>query len=48
LQSTVFKGETGSPKARVYKYLLRFAQGDVLATLTLDASGRLNGLDFSD
>jgi len=48
LQSTVFKGATGSPKARVYKYLLRFAQGNVLATLTLDASGRLNAFDFSD
>jgi pimeloyl-ACP methyl ester carboxylesterase len=46
LQATVFKGESGSPKARVYKYLLRFAQGNVIATLTLDSSNRLNGLDF--
>ncbi|MGA7354243.1 MAG: alpha/beta hydrolase [Candidatus Cybelea sp.] len=47
LQTIVFKGETASPKARVYKYLLRFAQGNVLATLTLDSSSRLDGLDFS-
>jgi pimeloyl-ACP methyl ester carboxylesterase len=46
LQATVFKGETATPKVRVYKYLLRFAQGNVLATLTLDSSNRLDGLDF--
>jgi pimeloyl-ACP methyl ester carboxylesterase len=47
LQTAVFKGETGSPKARVYKYLLRFAQGNVLATLTLDSSNRIESLDFT-
>jgi len=48
LQAIVFKGESGSPKARVYKYLLRFARGNVLATFTLDSSGRINGLDLSE
>ena len=47
LQATVFKGESRSPKARVYKYLLRFAQDNVLATFTLDASSRIEALDFS-
>jgi hypothetical protein len=47
LQAIVFKGESGSPKARVYKYLLRFAQDNVRATFTLDASGCINGLDLS-
>jgi len=47
LQAIVFKGETSSPKARVYKYLLRFARGTVIATLTLDSSNRISGLDFA-
>jgi hypothetical protein len=48
LQGVAFKGESGSPKARIYTYLLRFAQGNVLATVTLDSSRRIDGLDFSD
>ena len=47
LQAIVFKGETSSPKARVYKYLLRFAQGNVIATITLDSSNRISSLDLS-
>jgi len=47
LQAIVFKGETSSPKARVYKYLLRFARGNVVATITLDSSNRIGGLDLS-
>jgi hypothetical protein len=47
LQAIVFKGETSSPKARVYKYLLRFARGNVVATITLDSSSRIGDLDFS-
>jgi pimeloyl-ACP methyl ester carboxylesterase len=47
LQAIVFKGETSSPKARVYKYLLRFARGNVVATITLDSSSRIGGLDLS-
>jgi pimeloyl-ACP methyl ester carboxylesterase len=47
LQTIVFKGETGPPKARVYKYLLRFAQDNVLATFTLNSSSRINALDLS-
>jgi pimeloyl-ACP methyl ester carboxylesterase len=47
LQAIVFKGKTGSPKARTYKYLLRFSQGNVLATLTLDSARRIDALDFS-
>jgi pimeloyl-ACP methyl ester carboxylesterase len=48
LQDVVFKGETQSAKARVYKYLLRFSQGNLLATFTLDSSSRIAGLDLSD
>jgi len=47
LQAIVFKGETGSPKARVYKYLMRFAQDNVVATFRLDSSGRIDDLDLS-
>ncbi len=47
LQAIIFKGESGPRKARVYKYLMRFAQGNVLATFVLDASGRISGLDLS-
>lgn len=47
LQAIVFKGKTGPPKARVYKYLMRFAQGNVMATFTLTASDRISDLDFS-
>jgi pimeloyl-ACP methyl ester carboxylesterase len=47
LQAIVFKGETSSPKARVYKYLLRFAQDNVIATITLDSSSRIAGLDLA-
>ena len=47
LQAIVFKGTSGSPKARIYKYLMRFAQGNVLATFTLNSSGRISGIDLS-
>jgi TAP-like protein len=47
LQSIVFKGETASPKGRVYTYLMRFVQGDVLATFALNSSNRITGLDLS-
>jgi hypothetical protein len=47
LHAIVFKGETMSPKTRVYKYLLRFGQGNVMATFTLDSSSRIAGLDLS-
>ena len=46
LQSIVFKGTTGTPNAKVYKYLMRFARGNVIATFTLDASNRIAGLDL--
>ena len=46
LQAIIFKGATGS-KSRIYKYLMRFAQGNVMATFTLDSSSRISGLDFS-
>ena len=48
LQAIVFKGEHGSPKARVYAYLMRFAQGNVSATIALDPSDRINSLDLSN
>ncbi len=47
LQAIVFKGETGSPKARIYTYLMRFARGNVLVTFTLDTSNHLSNLDLS-
>jgi len=47
LQAIVFKGTSGSPKALIYKYLMRFEQGNVLATFTLIASGRISGIDLS-
>jgi pimeloyl-ACP methyl ester carboxylesterase len=46
LQAIIFKGETGSSKARVYKYLLRFSRGNALATFTLDSSNRIDALDL--
>jgi len=46
LQAVVFKGETATPKARVYRYLLRFGQANVIATITLDSSSRISSLDF--
>jgi pimeloyl-ACP methyl ester carboxylesterase len=46
LKGVVFKGQSGSQKARVYKYLLRFGQATVLATFTLDSSNRFESLDF--
>ncbi|MFZ0032096.1 MAG: hypothetical protein WAK84_09510, partial [Candidatus Cybelea sp.] len=48
LEGVAFKGESGSPKARVYKYLLRFGQANVLATFTLDSSDRFESLDFTE
>jgi pimeloyl-ACP methyl ester carboxylesterase len=47
LQTIVFKGASGPPNARVYNYLMQFTQGNILATFTLDGSGRLANLDFS-
>ncbi|MBV8198404.1 MAG: alpha/beta hydrolase [Candidatus Eremiobacteraeota bacterium] len=47
LQAIVFKGESRSPGARVYKYLMRFAQGNALATIALNPSNRISVLDLS-
>ncbi len=47
LQAIVYKGETRSRKVRAYKYLMRFSQGNVLATFTLDSASRIAGLDLS-
>jgi pimeloyl-ACP methyl ester carboxylesterase len=46
-QAIVFKGTSGSPKARIYKYLMRLEQANLLATFALDASGRISGIDLS-
>ena len=47
LQAIVFKGASKSQKAQIYKYLMRFEQGNVLATFTLNAEGRIAGIDLS-
>ncbi len=47
LQAVVFKETSGSPNGRVYKYLMRFDQGNVLATFTLNSAGRISGIDLS-
>jgi hypothetical protein len=47
LQAIVFKGTSGSPKARLYKYLMRFERGNGLATFTLNSSGRISSIDLS-
>ncbi|MGA8574261.1 MAG: alpha/beta fold hydrolase [Candidatus Cybelea sp.] len=47
LQAIVFKGTSGSQNARIYKYLMRFEQGNVLATFTLNSAGRIAGIDLS-
>ena len=47
LQAIVFKGETGSGKAQVYRYLLRFAQTNVMATFVVTVSNRISGFDLS-
>jgi pimeloyl-ACP methyl ester carboxylesterase len=47
LQAIIFKGTSGAPNARVYKYLMRMEEGNVLATFTLNASGRISGIDLS-
>lgn len=47
LQAIVYKGTSGTPRARNYMYLMRFDQGIVLATFTLDSSNRIAGLDLS-
>lgn len=47
LQAIVFKGETGSGKAQVYRYLLRFAQTNVMATFVVTVSSRISGFDLS-
>ncbi len=47
LQAIVFKGTSGPPKAQTYKYLMRLERANVLATFTLNASGRISGIDLS-
>lgn len=47
LQAVIFKGVTGPPGAKVYKYLMRFEQGNVVATFTLNSAGRISALDLS-
>jgi pimeloyl-ACP methyl ester carboxylesterase len=47
LQNSVFKEMHRSSRGSVYKYLLRFAQGNATATFTLDSSNRIQGLDIS-
>lgn len=47
LHAIVFKGGSESAKARTYNYLMRFEQGNVIATFTLDSSGRISAIDFS-
>ena len=47
LQAIVFKGQSGSTKARAYQYLLLFPQRNVVATFTLNSSNRIAALDLS-
>jgi pimeloyl-ACP methyl ester carboxylesterase len=47
LQAIVFKGQSGSPKAQAYQYLLLFPQRNVVATFTLNSSNRIAALDLS-
>ncbi|MBV9263550.1 MAG: alpha/beta fold hydrolase [Candidatus Eremiobacteraeota bacterium] len=45
-QSIVFKGKSSTRKERVYKYLMRFARGNVMATFTIDSSNRIALIDL--
>jgi hypothetical protein len=47
LGEIVFKGSSGPPTTKIYKYLMRFERRNVLATFTLDTSGRVASLDLS-
>jgi pimeloyl-ACP methyl ester carboxylesterase len=47
LQTFVFKGVQKSSRGSVYKYLLRFTQGNATATFTLNLSNRIEALDIS-
>lgn len=47
LQAVVFKGASGPQNARVYTYLMRFEQGNVVATFTVNSAGLISGLDLS-
>ncbi|HEX3671992.1 MAG TPA: alpha/beta fold hydrolase [Candidatus Cybelea sp.] len=47
LQAIVFKETSGSGKARIYSYLMRFERGNVLATFTLESSGPISDIDLS-
>lgn len=46
-QGLVFKGISGSQGARMYRYLMRFAETNVTATFVLDRSGRISAFDLS-
>jgi hypothetical protein len=43
----MLKGVSGPPNARVYQYLMRFDQGNVMATFTLNSAGKIAGIDLS-
>lgn len=47
LQNVVYKGMSASQGGRTYKYFLRFAQWSFAATFSLNASGRVQGIDIS-
>ncbi len=47
LQNLAFKGVRRTSSGAVYTYFVRFAQGNALATFTLDRSNRIRGLDIS-
>jgi pimeloyl-ACP methyl ester carboxylesterase len=47
LQNMAFRGMSGSSRGSVYTYLLRFAQGNLTATFSLDSSNRIADLDIS-
>lgn len=47
LQGIVFKGVSGAPNARIYTYLMRFEQDNVLVTIVFDSKNRIKGLEFS-
>ncbi|HET9097885.1 MAG TPA: alpha/beta fold hydrolase [Candidatus Baltobacteraceae bacterium] len=46
LQNVVYKGVSTSPHGRTYKYFLRFARWSFAATLSLNASGRINDIEI--
>ena len=47
LRNFVFKGVQKSSHGSIYRYLLRFTQGNAIATFTVDSSNRIAGLDIS-